>query len=1343
MPADAALPQAGDGVARIGNRLWFYRRNDEESATFDFGLLAERGWVSEDKAIHFVAGEIPVATLTVPATLTADAGYGELAFVGQDETAGAGLMSVTAAGTTLKSVPKKNGKSALEETGVFVVTASVGQTRSFRGIAFAGADAPAEGEEDAATHDGGAIMMTGGAIEVKDCAFDGCRTGDAGQFGGAICAVGLTGDSLVTNATFRNCRIGTEDSNGNGGAIYATAASAVNFAVVDSVFESNWAQKGGAISTSRDRDGTETAIRLVLKNDAFVGNTAVYEGGAIRAGGDVVVLDAGEDDATVFEDNFAGWYGGAIALDCEFGSARAAAVSIGSNTLFSCNVVSNDNSDVAYGGAIAMMLPIAGCTLDVVGATFADNVAYCGGNADGCGANGGAIFSLHSAWTNDVPVVFDFTNRITKTAFYGNVAAACSEAAGDDYARGGAVMGIGGHMIIDNCVFGGNDAIAHDDDAWRFGGALEIEGDLEPVGLTVLNSTFRHSNVEAVSAYLANVGITNCVIVGNGEETEGVDLVLENCEASLAYCAYGARVGEAAGERNLPGRTTEIYAGDTLRLDETGFNPVAAFGLAQPGVTDFDGVGYGSRPVGSAMGAYEAATEMLTVRVEGNRRYDGSNSATGIAEFAWSVVDADGEEVEVADIDDITNLFEVEAWEFASADVGAYAGTNGTDGTIAFALGVKEGPFDFYANAFVRVAKGKILPRPVQFESASAEKVYDTMPLTANEADDAWDCSGTRLADDAPCGLVDGETVGFDITGSRTESGVSPNEFTVVWGSVWSGNYDVKTNVCGVLEVLPRPVRDLEVGPTNVVYTYGGTNLCPQVYVTLTNDLGEVISNLVIGVDFAVDYTNNVNAFDTPYYVVTPSSNFTGTVTNEFTIKPRPVTFTSASASKAYDGKPLVTNKVTWTQQDVEGPGTGILTREEKYLAFDVTGSQTKMGESENTFSVIWNEPGIISSNYVATLVFGRLAVTVRENGDLEIRVLPDEYAWTGDYVKATTIEVWDRSIGELIPETEYDVYYDNNLPVTDSAFVTVALKPGSAWTGRAQTNFWITAYLVEYFLDGERFGPTERHGAISGSNAVAAVSVPEGYCLDWQNSLTNGVVTRYDGKQEEGKRMLKLVVLYERDVNGDKVPDKYQKKLLFKVVNGFWNDNSLDAGTHGTDVELWKTLFGPDGRWSADGTARLNEADRPAVGARPASGYAKNVGKWCPPLSSQISMSSFPFFLYDYGTGQSSGTGRVKPGSGSSIARELSAVVRIVSFERTLGAITLGARAAVVDKATGSTIDEEPLYGTKVIIEVSDDLGGEWKPADAVVTDGEGRATSTRTNGGSARFFRERIVGE
>ena len=687
VPEAAAQPQTGDGVARIGNRLWFYRRNDQGSATFDFDLLRERGWVPEDKTIHFVAGEIPVATLTVPATLVAGDGYGELAFAGANWAEG---------GTTLKSVPKKAGASKLEETGVFVVTASEGQTRSFRGIVFAGADAPAAGAQDAATHDGGAILLTGGALEVKDCAFDGCRTGDAGQFGGAICAVGLTGDSLVTNATFRNCSVGTDNGNGNGGAIYATAEDALNFTVVDSVFESNLAQKGGAISTSRDRDGTVSAIRLVLKGDEFVGNAAVYEGGAIRAGGDVVVADADEDGATVFEDNFAGWYGGAIVLDCEFGSAGAASVSIGSNTLFTCNVVSNDNCDVAYGGAIAMMLPIAGCTLDVVGATFTGNVAYCGGSADGCRANGGAIFSMHSALTGAESEVFDFTNRITKTAFYGNVAAACSEAEGDDYACGGAVMGIGGHVVIDNCVFGGNDAVAHDYDAWRFGGALEIEGDLEPAGLTVLNSTFRRSKIEAVNAYLANVGITNCVIVGNGEEAGDVDLVLDDCEASLAYSAYGALVGEAAGERNLPGRTTAIYADDTLRLDETGFNPAAAFGLAQPGVTDFDGVGYGSRPVGSAMGAYEAATETLVVHVDGSRRYDGSNSATGIAEFAWSVTDAAGGDIgELGDIGDITNLFEVESWEYAAADVGEYCGTNdtnGASGTIAFTLPVKVAP---------------------------------------------------------------------------------------------------------------------------------------------------------------------------------------------------------------------------------------------------------------------------------------------------------------------------------------------------------------------------------------------------------------------------------------------------------------------------------------------------------------------------------------------------------------------------------------------------------------------------------------------------------------------------
>ncbi len=97
-----------------------------------------------------------------------------------------------------------------------------------------------------------------------------------------------------------------------------------------------------------------------------------------------------------------------------------------------------------------------------------------------------------------------------------------------------------------------------------------------------------------------------------------------------------------------------------------------------------------------------------------------------------------------------------------------------------------------------------------------------------------------------------------------------------------------------------------------------------------------------------------------------------GTVTNQATISitPRPVTFTSASAEKKYDGTPLT----AYTVDD----GGGVVSGDE--FVFTVAGSQTTIGVSANKFTWAATE-GTIAANYSVTTVFGTLKVTAGDSG--------------------------------------------------------------------------------------------------------------------------------------------------------------------------------------------------------------------------------------------------------------------------------------------------------------------------------------------------------------------------
>lgn len=89
-----------------------------------------------------------------------------------------------------------------------------------------------------------------------------------------------------------------------------------------------------------------------------------------------------------------------------------------------------------------------------------------------------------------------------------------------------------------------------------------------------------------------------------------------------------------------------------------------------------------------------------------------------------------------------------------------------------------------------------------------------------------------------------------------------------------------------------------------------------------------------------------------------------------YTITPRPVTLTSASATKEYDGAPLTNDTVT-AEGFVDGEGA----------AYTVTGTQTEVGSSKNTFTYKLND-GVNEKNYEITCVEGTLTVTAKTTPD-------------------------------------------------------------------------------------------------------------------------------------------------------------------------------------------------------------------------------------------------------------------------------------------------------------------------------------------------------------------------
>ena len=87
-----------------------------------------------------------------------------------------------------------------------------------------------------------------------------------------------------------------------------------------------------------------------------------------------------------------------------------------------------------------------------------------------------------------------------------------------------------------------------------------------------------------------------------------------------------------------------------------------------------------------------------------------------------------------------------------------------------------------------------------------------------------------------------------------------------------------------------------------------------------------------------------------------------------YIITPRPVTLTSGSATKEYDGKPLTNNTVT-------AEGDGFVYSDG--VTITVTGTQTEVGSSKNTFTYKLND-GVNENNYKIICVEGLLTVTAK-----------------------------------------------------------------------------------------------------------------------------------------------------------------------------------------------------------------------------------------------------------------------------------------------------------------------------------------------------------------------------
>ena len=299
----------------------------------------------------------------------------------------------------------------------------------------------------------------------------------------------------------------------------------------------------------------------------------------------------------------------------------------------------------------------------------------------------------------------------------------------------------------------------------------------------------------------------------------------------------------------------------------------------------------------------------------------------------------------------------------------------------------------------------QILPRELSVTTDSDEKVYDGEPLTAGGSVD---------------GLVAGEELTLRTTGSQTEVGKSNNTYEIVWDkTAQERNYKVTGEKLGTLEVTPQSINP-GPNPENPDPSYDGIQIDSPSDVeydgqahkwspTVTDKNGNALTE---GTDYEVSYDkDDFTDVKTITVTITGKGNYTGTVTRVYNILAAPLIIRTEKAEKTYDGKPLTNENMT-----IEGLKNG------EVVVHKTTGSQTEVGNSDNTYELDWKskETTAKESNYIIKEVsLGKLVVKETED-EIVVTTTGGTFTYDGQ-PHGATVEVSELPEGYTLQTAESD----------------------------------------------------------------------------------------------------------------------------------------------------------------------------------------------------------------------------------------------------------------------------------------------------------------------------------
>ena len=182
----------------------------------------------------------------------------------------------------------------------------------------------------------------------------------------------------------------------------------------------------------------------------------------------------------------------------------------------------------------------------------------------------------------------------------------------------------------------------------------------------------------------------------------------------------------------------------------------------------------------------------------------------------------------------------------------------------------------------------------------------------------------------------------------------------------------------GWLKITPKEIvpgennKDLTAtAPEDVVYNGESQQQKP-----IVKDGDKVLEE---GRDYTLTYSEDTTNAGTVTVTITGNGNYGSKFEVTYKITPASLKITTNSAEKTYDGSALT----------ADGKIEGVVERDKNDVKLNITGSQTEVGESKNTYKIEWGTAK--ASNYEITEDIGTLKVNARSGGGSSSKPTPEE----------------------------------------------------------------------------------------------------------------------------------------------------------------------------------------------------------------------------------------------------------------------------------------------------------------------------------------------------------------